>query len=299
MANPHLTSRQHAFDHAVHCAVAAKKLLSRVDTLEESKTFGLATDNLLQFGMVFACLVHDVDHRGTPNFCLAKTDPSLYEQYKGTAPQEQNSFAVSWKLLMQPEFESLRACIYQSQEELVRFRQVMAKTIVATEIFDTDLSKLRLERWQQAFGTTKQDGIDNDTIASRKANAVMELVIQASDVSHTMQNWSKYIKWNQSLFQEMYKAYKAGHLENDPSVTWYEGELKFFDTYVIPLATRVQESGVFDASGDDCLRFAKRNRSKWADTGKTVVNGFMLKNQHRKVIVVEDPIEERVGASTA
>ena len=37
----------------------------------------------------------------------------------------------------------------------------------------------------------------------------------------------------QRLFHEMYHAYKTGHLENDPSVGWYTGELGFFDFYIV------------------------------------------------------------------
>jgi len=34
------------------------------------------------------------------------------------------------------------------------------------------------------------------------------------------------------LFSEMYKAYKSGRLEKDPSETWYQGELSFFGKFV-------------------------------------------------------------------
>jgi hypothetical protein len=42
-----------------------------------------------------------------------------------------------------------------------------------------------------------------------------------------------YQKWNQRLFYEMYSAYRAGRADNDPSVAWYEGELWFYDNYVV------------------------------------------------------------------
>lgn len=34
---------------------------------------------------------------------------------------------------------------------------------------------------------------------------------------------------------ECYAAYKAGRAEKDPSVNWYEGELGFFDFYIVSL----------------------------------------------------------------
>ena len=34
-----------------------------------------------------------------------------------------------------------------------------------------------------------------------------------------------------SLFREMYKAYREGRAEKDPSDFWYKGEIGFFDFY--------------------------------------------------------------------
>ena len=36
---------------------------------------------------------------------------------------------------------------------------------------------------------------------NRKATIVIEHLIQASDVSHTMQHWEVYISWNEKLFE--------------------------------------------------------------------------------------------------
>lgn len=38
-------------------------------------------------------------------------------------------------------------------------------------------------------------------------------IIQASDVSHTMQHWHVYQKWNKALFREMSRAYREGRME--------------------------------------------------------------------------------------
>jgi hypothetical protein len=56
-------------------------------------------------------------------------------------------------------------------------------------------------------------------------------IFKASDVAHTMQHWHVYRKWNELLFEELYKAYKDGRSDTDPSKHWYEGEIGFFDYY--------------------------------------------------------------------
>ena len=48
-----------------------------------------------------------------------------------------------------------------------------------------------------------------------------------------MQHWHVYRKWNERLFMEMYQAYMDGRAEKDPAEYWYEGEIGFFDFYIL------------------------------------------------------------------
>merc|ERR1712183_587350 len=97
-----------------------------------------------------------------------------------------------------------------------------------------------------------------------------------------MQHWNVYIKWNEKLFQEMYRAFKMGRSEKDPSIGWYKGELWFFDNYVIPLAKKLDECGVFGVASDECLFHAKENRQSWASGGKAVVEGMLKRVQQQE-----------------
>jgi len=69
---------------------------------------------------------------------------------------------------------------------------------------------------------------------NRKATIVIEHIILASDVAHTMQHWHVFCKWNEKLYNEMYAAYLCGRLVKDPSIDWYDSEIGFFDHYIIP-----------------------------------------------------------------
>jgi hypothetical protein len=104
-----------------------------------------------------------------------------------------------------------------------------------------------------------------------RATIVLEHIIQASDVSHTMQHWHVYTKWNRRLFEEMRLAFTQGRMAKDPATFWYEGELAFFDNYVIPLAKKLQECRVFGVSSDECLNYALSNRNEWEAKGKSIV----------------------------
>ena len=123
---------------------------------------------------------------------------------------------------MLPEFQDLRNCIYTDEEELRRFRQTVLNVVLATDIFDKELNDLRKQRWAQAF--QNKEVLTQEDV-NVKATIVIEHLIQASDVSHTMQHWHIYRKWNERLFRELTEAYRAGRMAKDPATFWYEGEI--------------------------------------------------------------------------
>lgn len=79
----------------------------------------------------------------------------------------------------------------------------------------------------------------------------------------------------------MYKAYKEGRMEKDPSVGWYQGEIGFFDFYIIPLAKKLFTCGVFGVSSDEFLNYANINRKEWEQKGEAMVQQY-LKNYKEK-----------------
>lgn len=118
---------------------------------------------------------------------------------------------------------------------------------MATDIVDADLKKLRNARWEKAF--SKRGGEMTKEDKDRKTTIIVEHLIQASDIAHTvslsryrfmcmvwvgrpnlmilwlflqMQHWQVYQKWNFLLFQEMYIAYKKGRMEMNPlgEISW-------------------------------------------------------------------------------
>jgi 3'5'-cyclic nucleotide phosphodiesterase len=222
-----------------------------------------------------------VDHVGVPNAQLVKEKTDVAVRYKNQSVAEQNSVDVAWSLLMEPDYYELRKAIYTTEAEMRRFRQLVVNSVMATDIVDRDLKALRNARWAKAFSddATVLEGGDaaagDETEVSctnRKATIVIEHVIQAADVSHTMQHWHVYRKWNERFFEECYKAYVEGRAETDPSIGWYKGELGFYDFYIIPLAKKLKDCGVFGVSSDECLNYAVRIRGEWEEKGESIVS---------------------------
>jgi hypothetical protein len=206
--------------------------------------------------LVFSALVHDVDHAGVSNYQLIQEKATIAQLYKNKSVAEQNSVDLAWDLLMDPTYADLQTAIYGKEDELKRFRQLLVNIVLATDIFDADMKAIRERRWGKAFHYQEEEeeekNSENDPQksflqryynsplsasdgANLKATIVMEHLIQASDVAHTMQHWEIYLKWNERLFTEMYAAFENGRGGRDPSLGWYEGEIMFFDKYILPV----------------------------------------------------------------
>lgn len=278
----------HNFEHASHVAMSVVKLLSRIGAPHQVRmepndrdialvlhdhTYGITSDPLTQFACIYSALIHDVDHTGVPNSQLVNENDPLAKVYKNKSVAEQNSVDLAWDLLQDSQYVDFWNLLCESSSEKKRFRQLVVNSVMATDIMDKDLKALRNARWEKAFekGSLETDSV-GDSI-NRKATIVIEHIIQASDVAHTMQHWHVYRKWNERLFHELYLAYKCGR-GKDPIEFWYEGEIAFFDFYIIPLAKKLKECGVFGVSSDEYLNYALKNRQEWECKGQEVVSSM-------------------------
>lgn len=280
----------HNFEHASHVLMSAQKLMKRVILADQQKfvdssdlsndyTSGIASDPLIQFAIVFSALIHDVDHTGVPNSQLVKEQAHIATLYKNKSIAEQNSLDLAWDLLMDRKYRDLQRCVFSSTAELKRFRKLVVNVVLATDIFDPDMKSLRNSRWDKAFRKESLDlPLSEEDDRNLKSTIVIEYIMQASDVSHTMQHWHVYQRWNERLFEEMYSAYQVKRGDKDPSIDWYKGELWFFDNYVIPLAKKLKECQVFGVSSDECLNYALENRKEWEMKGKDIIQSFVDKH---------------------
>jgi hypothetical protein len=288
----------HNFHHASHVVTAVTKFMHRINDAREldvgdererefnerkfasalhNHTYGIASDPLTQFACVFSALIHDVDHPGVPNSQLIKENEQLASRYKCRSVAEQKSFDLAWNLLMDHRFKDFRAVICPTQVAMLRFRQLVINSVMATDLGDKELKDLRNNRWAKAFNdeVDGKDGCTSDDTINRKATIVIEHLIQAADVCHTTQHWEVYRRWNENLFREMYQAYREGRAETNPAEYWYEGEIGFFDFYVIPLSKKLRDCGVFGLTSDENLNYAMQNRELWVEKGRAVVSEML------------------------
>ena len=201
--------------------MSVSKLLERIrstpteaKTIEDealerhNRTYGITSDPMLHFAAILAAIGHDTDHQGVSNARLCVEKPELAAVYKGKSVAEQHSIDTVWNLLMSDMFKDLRAAIYTSKAELDHFRELFVSCVLATDIVDKSLKALNNRRWDKAFAESSK--VDDSSTNPYRASAILQHLIQASDVAHTMQHWHIYRKWNECFFREMYKAYVDG-----------------------------------------------------------------------------------------
>ena len=261
-------------DESIHSS--NKRTRDSVKSTLHDHTYGITSDPLTQFACVLSALFHDADHPGVPNAQLVKEKAYTARLYDNKSVAEQNSVDACWDLLMDVNFHALRKTICVSEEEQKRFRHLVVNSVMATDIVDKELKALRNARRDKAFSQNTGEESQHDRV-NRKATIVIEHLIQASDIAHTMQHWHIYRKWNERLYQELLVAYRNGRSETDPSDGWYKGEIGLFDFYIIPLAKKLKDCGVFGVSCDEYLNYAKQNRANWVNKGQEIVAAMIEK----------------------
>jgi hypothetical protein len=160
---------------------------------------------------------------------------------------------------------------------------------MATDIMDKELKILRNERWNKAFAHTEENNgrpsteEDNAQDVNRRATSILEHLIQAADVAHTMDNFDAYREWNACLFAEMSRAYEDGRAKANPADNWYKGEIGFLDFYIIPLAKKLGDSGIFGSSGNQFLLNAQNNRREWDKNGRLIVADLVANRMQQQL----------------
>jgi class 3 adenylate cyclase len=140
----------HNYEHACHVTMSANKLLSRIvvpANLESSAigsglglkqahdyTYGLTSDPLTQFAVVFSAIVHDIDHHGVSNAQLTKENNRLASVYQEKSIAEQNSIDLAFEILTASTYSELVSCICADEKEYKRFRQLVINCVMATDM---------------------------------------------------------------------------------------------------------------------------------------------------------------------
>ena len=164
-----------------------------------------------------------------------------------------------------------------------RRRFSMFSTDAAVEEFATESRRLGI-RTSMDFSGMLLDAYHS--VDQLKQHAVLETMINAADVAHTMQSFQVFVKWNKRLFRELYVAHMVGRLSFDPCENWYTNQIGFFNHYILPLTQKMKDCGVFGHTGSVFEYFATENKERWIKEGEDI--------SERIIRDVKDEVEEGV-----
>jgi len=112
---------------------------------------------------------------------------------------------------------------------------------------------------------------DPDQPDEFKVIVILEQLMKASDVAANMQGWDTMVAWCERLFQEQKNCHDDERGE-DPITDWHENQIGFFESYTMPLACRLAETGVFGFGEVQMLvNEVRQNNTRWMIEGRTVL----------------------------
>ena len=100
------------------------------------------------------------------------------------------------------------------------------------------------------------------------------------------------------MFLEMYEAFSEGRADVDPIDGWYNGEIWFFDNWVIPLAQNLKTCGVLSIVSDELVERARNNKRRWAVEGEKICRLLWQKARERQFPVSNNNIQRSSSKSS-
>ncbi|GKY94412.1 hypothetical protein MPSEU_000407100 [Mayamaea pseudoterrestris] len=140
----------HNASHATHVTISTNKLLDML-WVHRCNSFGLRQNALSLLALVFAAIIHDVEHRGLPNRQLALEDDELAILYNDTSIAEQRSLFIGFQELLKPDYKELRETIFPVSTEYHEFRSKVLSLVLNTDIASPSNVQLAKSKYIEAF----------------------------------------------------------------------------------------------------------------------------------------------------
>lgn len=126
-----------------------------------------------------------------------------------------------------------------------------------------------------------EKSVPPEKVDELREQVVMETILKAADVAHNLQGFEEMAKWSNRLFLELRKAY-VEERGDSPQNGWYSNQIGFLDAYLLPLARKLDDTGIFgDIRGAVFADNVEENRERWTREGisltaKVVMEGEKL-----------------------
>lgn len=140
-----------------------------------------------------------------------------------------------------------------------------------------DLSGEAVETYRKQGVRVSATGASTDHVAPAvlaleevdelRKTVVMEVIMKAADVAHNLQSYEHMTKWSKRLFLELKKAFVQGR-GADPQEGWFKNQTGFLEAYLLPLARKLDDTGVFgDTRGSMFAKIVEDSKERWMKEG--------------------------------
>lgn len=131
-----------------------------------------------------------------------------------------------------------------------------------------------------SFLSVQSEDLDADEPDELKMTVLMETIMKAADVAHNLQSWEHMVKWSNRLYLELRNA----HVQERgpcPETKWFENQIGFLECYLLPLARRLDDTGVFGFPDDE------EEEEEGDDTDDEGSKGRLAQKQNSFALIVE------------
>jgi hypothetical protein len=221
----------HSFEHAVHVLINCGYFLIRV-----SDTF----DFVEKLALLYAALIHDVEHLGVPNMTLVKKRHPFARLYNDQSVAENHSLALGLELIERPGFDLLESF---TEEEKLKFHEIVVEVVLCTDV--ADMYKKHLAYLKIKDFSNEETGKLNVSEQAGRIGLLM-LILRICDIGSSMQSLRTSHSWVRKYFLEIRLAALCGDGPNFNLSGFYDSQIKYIVGHSQSLIERLRKTQAID-----------------------------------------------------
>lgn len=293
----------HSFVHATHVLINAAHYLLNIQQ-QYSNYF----TTIEKISVIYAALIHDVDHFGVTNSELIAKKHKYAILYNDQSVAEMNSLAIGLGVLNKKGYELLKDW---KEEERVKFRNLVIELVLCTDIADPHKKRVAYFRFEESLihdstnssssssstSTSLSSKMTYDIVNDSNRTAFLMVALRTADVSSSVQGCVTFRVWAKNYFDE---CYEAASNDAGPSLeieSYCHNQIAYMEGHVKSCVQRLASSRILsEAFTDSLLSHIKVNIEDWEVHGHNLYVEW--ENSHpAKTKIVEETQEKPKNSS--
>mmetsp|Transcript_22356 Transcript_22356/g.30618 ORF Transcript_22356/g.30618 Transcript_22356/m.30618 type:complete len:252 (-) Transcript_22356:326-1081(-) len=216
--------------------------------------------------LLYAALIHDVEHLGVPNVSLVKQSHELAKLYHDQSVAEMNSLAVGLELLQNPHFDIF---VNLSPAERSQLRQNVIELVLSTDIADAYRRKRTFARIEE-YSSSIDGSLDISTDIGKQI--LLSLLLRAADIGSSFQNFMTSKTWAQRYYTETNAWLLSEGRDIFSRELFFSDQISHMDNYVGNIVERLKTTKCIDETFLIVLQENfTANKNGWIEEGNSLL----------------------------